>query len=71
MREPTAVLFPTNKTWHWVKVTVATHGLLLIKYYETDPSRRGSLWTPAAECIAGEGHVPQLLHIPLVLFELI
>jgi hypothetical protein len=70
-REPTVVLFPTNKTWQWVKATVATHGPLLIAHYEAGPSRRGSLWTPDAECATGEGHVPRLLHIPLALFELI
>ncbi len=69
--KPTAVLFPMNKTWQWVKATVGMHGPLLLDYYETDPSRRGSLWTPAADCVTREGHVQRLLRIPLVLFELI
>ncbi len=29
------------------------------------------MWTPAAGCEKAEGHAPQLLHIPLVLFMLI
>jgi hypothetical protein len=29
------------------------------------------LWTPAADCEKAKGHVPRLLHIPLVLFMLI
>ena len=32
-REPTAVLFLSNKTWQWVKVTVATDGPALIAHY--------------------------------------
>jgi hypothetical protein len=57
--------------WQWVKATVANHGPSLLEHYDTNPSRRGSLWTPAADCQKGEGNVPHLLHIPLVLFELI
>jgi hypothetical protein len=60
-----------EKTWQWVKATVANHGPSLLEHYNTDPSRCGSLWTPAADCQKGEGNVPPLLHIPLVLFELI
>ncbi len=70
-REPTAVLFPTVKTWQWVKATVATEGPLLIAYYDKDGSRRGTLWTPGEGCTMGEGNVPRLLHIPLLLFKLI
>ena len=70
-REPTAVLFPTVKTWQWIKATVATEGPTLIAYYDEDGSRQGTLWTPGEGCTTGEGHVPRLLHIPLLLFELI
>ncbi len=70
-REPTAVLFPTVKTWQWVKVMVATDGPTLIAHYDEDSSRRGALWTPDADCATGKGHVPRLLHIPVTLFELI
>jgi hypothetical protein len=67
--EPTAVLFPTIKMWQWIKATVATDGPKLIAYYDEDPSRRGTLWLPGADCATGEGHVPRLLHIPVMLFE--
>jgi hypothetical protein len=70
-REPTAVLFPTVKTWQWIKATVATNGPTLIEHYDKDPSRWGTLWTPDADCKTSEGHVPCLLHIPMILFELI
>jgi hypothetical protein len=70
-REPTVVLFPAQKTWQWVRATVTNHGPSLLEHYNTDPSRCGSLWTPAADCQKGEGNVLRLLHIPLVLFELI
>ena len=43
----------------------------LIEHYATDASRRGTLWTPDAECERVETNVPRLLHIPLVLFEAI
>jgi hypothetical protein len=49
-QEPTLVLFPSQKMWQWITVTVATHGPALLGYYEEDPSWRGSLWTPAADC---------------------
>ncbi len=43
MREPMAVLFPAQKTWQWVKATVANHGPSLLEHYDTNPSRCGSL----------------------------
>jgi hypothetical protein len=43
----------------------------MIVFYEEDALQQGSLWMPAAECERAKGHVPQLLHIPLVLFTLI
>jgi hypothetical protein len=70
-REPTAVLFPTIKTWQWIKATVATDGPTLIDHYDEDSARRGTLWIPGADCETGEGQVPRLLHIPVMLFELI
>jgi hypothetical protein len=70
-REPTTVLFPTVKTWQWIKATVATDSPTLIEHYDEDPLRRGTLWMPNADCVTGEGHVPCLLHIPMILFELI
>jgi hypothetical protein len=69
--EPTAVLFPTVKTWQWVKVTVATNGPMLIAHYDEDSSRRDALWMPDADCATGKGHVPHLLHIPMTLFKFI
>ena len=70
-REPTAVLFPSVKTWQWVKAMVATDGPSLIAYYDNDPSKKGTLWTPGEDCARDEGHVPRLLHIPVLLHELI
>jgi hypothetical protein len=70
-REPMAVLFPAQMMWQWVKATVANHGPSLLEHYDTNPSRCGSLWTPAVDCPKGERNIPHLLHIPLVLFELI
>jgi hypothetical protein len=49
---------------------VATDGPAMIAFYEEDGTWRGALWTPAARFKRAEGHVPQLLHIPLVLFTL-
>jgi hypothetical protein len=68
-RKPTAVLFPTIKTWQWIKATVATDGPKLIAYYDEDPSKQGTLWLPGADCATGEGHVPCFLHIPVLLFD--
>ena len=50
---------------------VATDGPAMIAYYEEDAMWQGALWTPAAECEKAKGHVPCLLHIPLLLFTLI
>jgi hypothetical protein len=50
---------------------VATDGPAMIVFYEEDVLRQGALWMPVAECERTEGHVPQLSHIPLVLFMLI
>ena len=65
------VLFPSIKTWQGVKATVATDGLALIAYYDDNPTNKGTLWTPSEECARDEGHVPRLLHIPVLLHELI
>ncbi len=43
----------------------------MIAFHEEDVAWQGALWMPAAKCKRAEGHVPQLLHIPLVLFTLI
>jgi hypothetical protein len=32
------------KTWQWVKETVCTDGPALIKYFDDDPARAGTLW---------------------------
>jgi hypothetical protein len=45
-------------------------GTAMRAFYKEDVARRGALWTPAAECKQAEGHVLQLLHVPLVLFML-
>ena len=50
---------------------MANHGPSILDYYKADPSRHGSLWTPAADCAKEKTNVPCLLHIPLVLFEFI
>jgi hypothetical protein len=42
----------------------------MIAFYEEDVTWQGALWTPAAECKRAKGHVPRLLHVPLVLFIL-
>jgi hypothetical protein len=68
-KEPTPILLPPWKTWEWVKATVAMHGPSLLDYYEEDPTWRGTLWTPAADCMVADANVPRLLHILLVLFE--
>jgi hypothetical protein len=70
-REPTAVLFPSIKTWQWVKATVATDGPSIIAHYDNDPTNKGTLWTPGEDYARDEGHVPRLLHIPVLLHELI
>ena len=70
-REPSPILFPTIKTWQWVKETVCTDGPALIKYFDDDPTRAGTLWK-------GEGgdaderrelHAPRLLAIPFWLLD--
>jgi len=43
-REPTLILLPQLKTWQWVKEAVFTDGPALIKHYEDDASRIGTLW---------------------------
>jgi hypothetical protein len=68
-KEPTPILLPPRKTWEWVKATVAIHGPSLFDYYEEDPTRGGTLWTPAADCTVADTNVPRFFHIPLVLFE--
>ena len=50
---------------------VATDGPAMIAFYDEDVAWRGVLWMPASKCKRAEGHVPRLLHIPLVLFMLI
>ncbi len=70
-RDPAPILLSTQKTWQWVKEMVATDGPAIIVFCEEGVSWQGAFWTPAANCKKAEGHVPQLLHIPLVLFMLI
>jgi hypothetical protein len=57
-QNPTPILFPTQKTWQWVKEMVATDGPAMIAFYDEDVARQGALWTPAAKCKRAEGHVP-------------
>jgi hypothetical protein len=68
-REPTPILLPLQKTWQWVKETVSTDGPALIRYYEDDASRKGSLWKPTNKLERNEVHAPRFLSIPLLLFE--
>ena len=70
-REPSPILFPTIKTWQWVKEKVHTDGPALIKYYDDDPSRIGSLWKGegADENEKRELHAPRLLSIPMWLLD--
>jgi hypothetical protein len=70
-KEPTLILLPLQKTWEWVKATLAMGGDSLLDYYERDPTWRSALWTPAADCTMAETNVPRFSHIPLVLFEMI
>lgn len=70
-REPSPILFPTIKTWQWVKETVCADGPALIKYYEDDPVRIGTLWPGdgGSEDEKRELHAPRLLSIPLWLLD--
>ena len=54
-----------------IKATIATDGPTLINHYDKDSSRRGTLWTPGADCEMGKDHVPCLFHILVMLFKLI
>jgi hypothetical protein len=71
LREPTPVLFPSQKTWQWVTENILTSRPDLLDHYAADASWRGSLWTPEIEGDRLETTVPRLPHIPLVLFEAI
>ena len=44
---------------------------MLLKYYQDNSSRRGSMWAPEAGSDTMEVHALHLLAIPLVLFEMI
>ena len=70
-REPSPILFPTIKTWQWVKETVHTDGPALIKHYDDDPTRIGTLWKGegADEDEKRELHAPRLLAIPMWLLD--
>ncbi len=70
-REPSPILFPTIKTWQWVKKTVYTDGPALIKHYDDDPTRIGTLWKGegADESEKRELHAPRLLSIPMWLLD--
>jgi hypothetical protein len=71
-REPTPILLlPTNKTWQWVKEAVFTDGIALIKYFDDDPTRSGTLWKGegASDTTKRELHAPRLISIPLWLLE--
>jgi hypothetical protein len=69
--ESHANLPPNSENLAGGKKMVATDGPAIIAFYEEDVSRQGALWTPAAKCERAKGHVPRLLHIPLVLFTFI
>jgi len=70
-REPTPILLPQLKTWQWVKESVFTDGPALIKHYEDDASRIGTLWKGegADATSKGEIQVPRLIAIPLWLLD--
>ena len=70
-REPTPILLPSNKTWQWVKETVSTDERALMKHFEEDPARIGTLWKGegAPDTSKVELHAPRLLSIPLWLLE--
>jgi hypothetical protein len=71
LKEPMPILLPLQKTWEWVKATMAMKGDSLLDYFERDPTWRGALWTLAADCTTAETNVPRFLHILLVLFKMI
>ena len=70
-REPTPILLPTNKTWQWVKESVFTDGTALIKHFDDDPTRIGTLWKGegATDSTKRELQAPRLISIPLWLLE--
>lgn len=70
-REPTPILLPQLKTWQWVKDTVATDGPALIKHFEDDTLRNGTLWRGKGgeEIAKQEIQAPRLVVIPLWLLE--
>jgi len=70
-REPSPILLPQQKTWQWVKETVFTDGPALIKHFEDDPARTGTLWKGegATDDSKAELHAPRLLSIPLWLLD--
>jgi hypothetical protein len=41
-QDPMPILFPTQKTWQWVKEMVATDGPAIIAFHEEDLSRQGA-----------------------------
>jgi hypothetical protein len=70
-REPTPILLPQLKTWQWVKESVFTDGPALIKHYEDDASRVGTLWKGEGANAASkvEIQIPRLIAIPLWLLD--
>jgi hypothetical protein len=70
-REPTPILLPQLKTWQWVKETVFTDGPALIKHYEDDASRIGTLWKGEGGGATSKVEVqaPRLIAIPLWLLD--
>ncbi len=69
-REPTPILLP-QLAWQWVKELVFTDGNALIKHYEDDASRIGTLWKGegANAALRVEIQVPRLIAIPLWLLD--
>jgi hypothetical protein len=70
-RKPTPILLPTNKTWQWVKETVLTDSTALIKHFDENQARVGTLWKGegADEATKLELHAPRLVSIPLWLLD--
>jgi hypothetical protein len=73
-RKPTPILLPQQKTWQLVKETVFSNGEAMIKHFEDDLARAGTLWKGEGvhnEAPKVELHAPRLLAILFWLLDLI